>query len=114
VKKKKVPVKKKPQPEVSSPAAPVTTDLEEFKKSHGADYARLIQHPAFRAATLLLNIRKLDSLTNLTNEDIAEHGREILADLRGHLKHENNGNGFGEIPTRTRKTRTVENLWQPK
>ncbi len=40
------------------------------------------------AGMQLLNVRKFKSITFLSNEEIDKHSREILADLIGHLKHE--------------------------
>ena len=65
------------------------SDLEDFQAQFGADFKKLTEHPAFQAAMQLLNIRKLEKVTNLQDSDIEKNGREILADLRGHLQHEN-------------------------
>lgn len=74
----------------SSPApATIFNDLQEFQQAYGPDWLRIVQSAPFKAGLLLLNIRKLDSITTLTNGDIEKNGREILADLRGHMKHEN-------------------------
>ncbi len=67
---------------------PIPTDLEEFQSQYGGDWIQITRHPAFIAGTQLLNIRKLKSVTNLSDEQIEKNGREILADLRGHMKHE--------------------------
>jgi hypothetical protein len=64
------------------------TRAEEFQKKYGPDYAKTIHQPAFTDAMLLLNLEKLDRIANLPDEEIEKHSREILADLRGHLKHE--------------------------
>jgi hypothetical protein len=68
---------------------PIIGDLEEFQQVHGPEWLRIVQSPAFRAGLLLLNIRKIDSIATLTNEDIEKHGREIVSDLRGHVRLEN-------------------------
>jgi hypothetical protein len=68
---------------------PTPSSLQEFQQVFGGEWIRIIQHPAFRSATLLLNVRKLEGITNLTNDQIESHGKEILADLRGHLQLEN-------------------------
>jgi hypothetical protein len=75
--------KKQPKPKT-----PIPTDLEEFQSQYGGDWLKITQHPAFIAGTQLLNIRKLKSVTSLSDEQIEKNGREILADLRGHMKHE--------------------------
>ncbi len=74
---------KKPKPK-----PPIPSDLEEFQALYGADWLQIVKHPAFIAAAQLLNIRKLKGITNLSDAQIAENGKEILSDLRGHLKHE--------------------------
>jgi hypothetical protein len=66
------------------------TDLEEFQAAYGGDWLKITQMPAFRAGLQLLNVRKLDEITSLSNEDIDKHALLILSDLIGQLKHENN------------------------
>ncbi len=66
----------------------IPSDLEEFQAQYGGDWLNITRSPAFIAGTQLLNIRKLKSVTNLSDDQIRENGREILADLRGHMKHE--------------------------
>lgn len=89
-----MPRKRKTDQQKPSKPKPKTLDisvetLKEFKAGHGNEWHIIVNSPAFKAAMLLLNIRKLNTLTTLSNEDIEQHGREILADLRGHLQHEN-------------------------
>ena len=69
-------------------SAPVTTDLQDFQKAYGAQWLIIVQSTPFREAMYLLNKTKLASVTNLSDDHIERNGREILADLRGHLKHE--------------------------
>ncbi len=66
----------------------IPSDLEEFQSQYGADWVNIKQHPAFMAGMQLLNVRKFKGITFLSNEEIEKHSREILADLIGHLKHE--------------------------
>src|SRR5438045_4174528 len=77
--------------EAGSIPAPATifSDLKEFQQAYGDQWLRIAQSETFRDGLLLLNIRKLDSITGLTNGDIETNGREILADLRGHMILEN-------------------------
>ncbi len=75
--------KKQPKPKT-----PIPTDLEEFQSQHGPDWLNIIRHPAFIAGMQFLNVRKLKEITNLPDEQIEKNGREILASLRGQLKHE--------------------------
>lgn len=72
----------------AKPKPPIPTDLEEFQSQYGAEWSQIVRSPAFIAGTQLLNIRKLKSITGISDEQIEKNGREILADLRGHLKHE--------------------------
>jgi hypothetical protein len=62
--------------------------IEEFQKKHAGDYAKAIHEPSVMDGLLLLNLDKLDRIVNLSDEEIEKHSREILSDLRGHLKHE--------------------------
>ncbi len=75
---------------VKKPLTPtqIPSDLEEFQANYGGAWLEITRLPAFIAGTQLLNIRKLKSVTNLSDEQIEKNGREILADLRGHMKHE--------------------------
>ena len=74
----------------SKPKTPaqVPTDLEEFQSQYGSDWLKITQHPAFMAGMQLLNVRKFKGITFLSNEEIDKHSREILSNLIGHLKHE--------------------------
>jgi len=74
----------------SKPKTPaqVPTDLEEFQAQYGGDWLKITQHPAFMAGMQLLNVRKFKGITFLSNEEIDKHSREILSNLIGHLKHE--------------------------
>lgn len=65
------------------------SDLENFQKEHGDQWATITQHPAFGAAMSLLNLRKIAGIAALSDEQIEKDGKLILADLRGHLNHEN-------------------------
>ena len=65
-------------------------DLEEFQAAYGPEFERITKMPAFRAGLQLLNVRALDEITSLSNEDIDKYGTMILANLVGMLKHENN------------------------
>ena len=95
MKRKKSAVKpSSPQPT----SAPQSSDLAEFQKAYGAALLQITQSTPFREAMYLLNKAKLASITGLTNEHIEKNGREILADLRGHLKHEDD---LMSLPTRT-------------
>lgn len=78
----------KPKPQISKEIIPIPSDLEEFQGTYGGDWIQIVRSPAFIAATQLLNIRKLKSITNLSDDQIEKNGREILSDLRGHLQHE--------------------------
>lgn len=64
------------------------SDLTDFQKIHGANWATIVQSPAFGAAFSIANIEKLQMVAALTDEEINTNGKIILADLRGHLKYE--------------------------
>jgi hypothetical protein len=64
------------------------TRVEEFQKKYAGDYAKAIHEPSVMDGLMLLNLEKLDRIVNLSDEEIEKHSREILSDLRGHLKHE--------------------------
>ena len=85
MKLKKVAPPANPKPVI----VPSPSDLTEFQRAYASEWMRIATSPAFLAALQLLNIRKLNGLTALTNEQIERNGREILSDLRGHLQHEN-------------------------
>ncbi len=64
------------------------TDLEAFQKQHGKALVKALQNPALAAGMQLLFLRKIDSVSRLTDADIATHSREILGDLRGFFGYE--------------------------
>lgn len=64
------------------------SDLKRFQEEHGEQWASITQHPAFMAALSYLNLEKIREITNLSDEEIKTNGHIKLADLRGHLKHE--------------------------
>lgn len=64
--------------------------VKDFQREHGPEFAKIIGSPAFMAAMELLDHEKADDITNLPNEDVEKYARIILADLRGHMKHEEN------------------------
>lgn len=64
-------------------------DVQEFKKKHGITYGKILASSAFQDAMLVLNVEKMKEITALQPAEIKENGAEILADLCGHLKHEN-------------------------
>ena len=108
MRKKKAVKRSSPQPT----SAPASTDLQEFQKAYGAALLQITQSTPFREAMYLLNKAKLASITGLTDEHIEKNGREILADLRGHLKHEDD---LMSLPTRTEEfpTEEAEEYWSP-
>jgi hypothetical protein len=81
-------MKKKPKQE-SKPVPKQIDDLEEFQAAYGEQWQAITQMPAFRAGLQLLNVRSLDQITSLSNEDIDKYGVLILSSLIGLLKHEN-------------------------
>src|SRR5882724_6579863 len=65
------------------------TAIEEFQKECGEEWSKIVHSKAFTAAMVLLSAEKTNAIVQLSDEHIEKNGREILADLRGHLKHEN-------------------------
>lgn len=82
------------------------TDLERFQGEHGAAWSATVGSPSFLAAFTLSNLEKIQAIAALTDDEIATHGKIILADLRGHLKyetalislHERKTFAFGDLP----------------
>src|SRR6266404_3172490 len=64
-------------------------DLEEFQSAYGEQWQQITSMPAFRAGLQLLNVRSLDQIAALSNEEIEKYGLLILSSLVGLLKHEN-------------------------
>lgn len=65
------------------------SDLKTFREEHGDQWGAITQEPAFAGAMSHLNLEKIARIASLTDEEIEAHGKLILADLRGHLQHEN-------------------------
>lgn len=65
------------------------TAVQEFQKKHGQSWQKIVTSPAFADAMSLLNVEKVNAIIALQDADIEKNSREILADLRGHLAHEN-------------------------
>jgi hypothetical protein len=79
-------MKKKSAPK---PVPKQIDDLEEFQAAYGADWHKITQMPAFRAGLQLLNVRELDRITSLSDDDIDKYAGLILSQLVGLLRHEN-------------------------
>lgn len=73
------------------------SDLARFQKQFGAQWSLLVGSREFAAAMTLLNVEKIRAIAELSDEEIATRGTIILADLRGHLKHENALLGLHEV-----------------
>ena len=101
--KRKKSAVKRPSPQPTS--APQTSDLAEFQKAYGAALLQITQSTPFREAMYLLNKAKLASITGLTPQMIERDGRVILANLVGHLQHEDD---LMSLPTRTEEFVTEE------
>ena len=81
-------MKKKPEPKPKVLDKPLT-DLEDFQAQYGDEWRRLIAMPVFRAGLQLLNVRSLDQISSLSNEEIEKNSVAILSVLIGQLRHEN-------------------------
>lgn len=75
------------------------SDLTKFQSDHGEEWNAITSTPAFSAAMSLLNLQKISGIANLTDDQIATNGSLILADLRGHLQHENELFTIGTKPS---------------
>jgi len=67
---------------------PAGKDLKQFQAKYGSVWKKIVDSPAFQAGVQFLRNRKLDSVANLTPDQIDKNSREILGDLRGFLQHE--------------------------
>jgi hypothetical protein len=74
-------------------------DLEEFQAAYGEQWMNITRMPVFRAGLQLLNVRKLNEITSLSNEEIEKHAAIILSELLGLLRHENAIFGLHEEKT---------------
>jgi len=81
------------------------SDLKSFQDEHGEQWNAITQHPAFAAALSFLNLQKIIRIAVLTDEEIEKNGSLIVADLRGHLNHENDLLALG-----TKQDLTFQNL----
>lgn len=62
--------------------------LKDFQNQHGREWAEIVSLPAFGAALALAQSEKLREVIGLTDEQIALHGANLIADLRGFLQYE--------------------------
>lgn len=62
--------------------------LKDFQNQHGSEWGGIVGTPAFAGALALAHRERLDKITALSDEEIANHGKIILSDLRGHLQYE--------------------------
>src|SRR5438105_11138664 len=88
--------KKKPQPK---PIPKEINDLEEFQSAYGEQWQQITTMPAFRTGLQLLNVRSLDQIAALSNEEVEKYGLLILSSLIGLLKHENDMFGLHKEQT---------------
>lgn len=64
------------------------TDIDEFLQKHGAEFSRILRNPSFNAGMILLTLRVMDGIKNLTDDEITRNSLVILSDIRGRLRHE--------------------------
>ena len=64
--------------------------MSDFQSEHGQAWGEIVNSPAFGAAMQLLNLEKMTMIAALAPEEIEAKGKLLLADLVGHLNHENN------------------------
>jgi hypothetical protein len=63
--------------------------ITDFQTEHGEAWLKIVKSPAFMAAMQHLNQVKINEIIGLEPEAITNHSREILSELQGHLRHEN-------------------------
>lgn len=61
---------------------------EEFKTAHGRQWAKIVGLSSFNAGMIHLSIQALDTIRNLSDDQITKNSVTILSDLRGRLRHE--------------------------
>lgn len=66
----------------------MNADLQEFQKTHGQQWARIVGMSSFNAGMVHLSIQALDKIRGLTDDEITKNSVTILSDLRGRLQHE--------------------------
>lgn len=64
------------------------TPLQQFQRTHGNDWARIVTSDCFAAAVALATAEKIQKISELGDEEILLRGKIILADLRGHIAYE--------------------------
>lgn len=64
------------------------TDLDEFLQKHGAEFSKILRNPSFNAGMILLTLRVMEGVKNLSDDEITRNSLVILSDIRGRLRHE--------------------------
>lgn len=67
---------------------PAGKDLREFQAKYADAWHKFVTSPAGVAGLQFLRNRKLDSVANLNEEQIENHSRQHLSELRGFLQLE--------------------------
>ncbi len=62
--------------------------LEEFQKSHGRQWAKIIGMSSFNAGMIHLKIQAMEQIRTLSDDEITRNAVTILSGLRGLLQHE--------------------------
>lgn len=73
------------------------TNLKEFQGKYAGVWRKIIEMPAYQAGVQFLRNRKLDSVANLSDEQIKQSSEQLLGDLRGFLQHENDMQSLSEM-----------------
>jgi hypothetical protein len=68
---------------------PEGNDLKSFQANYAEAWRRIVDTPAYQAGVQFLRNRKLNSIANLSDDQIKQNSEQLLGDLKGYLQHEN-------------------------
>ncbi len=66
----------------------MNADLQEFQKTHGQQWQKIVGMRSFNEGLILLNVAATEAIRQLTDDEISRNAVTILSDLRGRLRHE--------------------------
>ncbi len=66
----------------------MTNDLEEFQKTHGPQWAKILRMSSFNAGMIYLSVQLMERIRGLSDDEISRNSVVLLSDLRGRLLHE--------------------------
>lgn len=68
---------------------PAGKTLKGFQGTYAYDWKKIVDSPQYQAAIQFLRNRKLESIANLSEEDVDKYSKEIVGGLKGFLQLEN-------------------------